>query len=166
VVFDSTGSWRVNKWTTAAEATCGTGTCSVNPGIPLPPGLSKWYIRAANYCVFSPWSAGMDFSVPSLPSPADKPVLRLPHDTIHTNKPTYAWDAVPCADYYWLVANDSTGFWPVNRWYSTADADCSAGACSAKPGILLPPGNYDWYLLPWNYAGFGGLGGPMSFTVP
>jgi trimeric autotransporter adhesin len=265
LVADSTGALRVNRWYGSAEAGCDTGTCSVNLGIPLPPGSATWYIMAASSCGENKWS-WKGFTVPTLTAPG-KPTLLSPHDTIHTNRPTYtweavantdyywllawdesanswavnnwysaadagclgsatcsvtppvslvpsycvwyvlpwsyggwgqlsdsmsfvvssekpgkptlkspggtlgnndptfAWDAVPYAEYYWLLANDSTGSWPVNMWYSAAEAGCSTGTCSVDTGIHLAPGNCTWYLLPWNYAGFGALGGPMAFAV-
>jgi hypothetical protein len=166
VVVDSTSSVPINKWYTAAEAGCSGGTCSVNPGIPLPPGSAKWYVLAANYCVYSPWAAGMGFTVPPAIQITDSPKLISPNSAIHTNKPTYSWNAVAHADYYWLLANDSTGSWPVNRWYTAAEAGCSSGGtCSGTPPSPLALGNCVWYVLPWNYAGFGQLSDPMSFNV-
>lgn len=65
-VTDSTGSWPVVNWYSAAEAGCssGTGLCSLDPQIGLAPGSCNWYIQTYNSYGVGFWSDGMSFSVP------------------------------------------------------------------------------------------------------
>lgn len=63
-VNDSTGT-RIQKWYTAADAGCssGTGTCAVTPDIALAAGSGKWWIDTWNVNGYGPWSNVMTFTV-------------------------------------------------------------------------------------------------------
>jgi glucose/arabinose dehydrogenase/PKD repeat protein len=60
-VYDRNNHTRVNQM--YATAVCSGGTCSVTPGVALPTGAAKWYIRAQNALGFGPWTP-TNFSVP------------------------------------------------------------------------------------------------------
>jgi hypothetical protein len=60
-VYDRNNHTRVNQMYTTAV--CSGGTCSVTPGVALPTGAAKWYIRAQNALEFGPWTF-TNFTVP------------------------------------------------------------------------------------------------------
>ena len=168
-VLDSKGAWAVAKWYTAAEAGCssGTGSCSISPGINLAAGSSTWFILTRNSAGDGPWSDPMAFVVPSQ-KPAAKATLISPSGAIGTNLPTYTWNAVSNTEYYLLAVKDSSGSWPVNRWYDATELGCGSGTgtCSINPGIALASGDCIWYIETANYLGFGPWSDPLAFIVP
>jgi murein DD-endopeptidase MepM/ murein hydrolase activator NlpD len=164
-VTDVTGT-RVDQWYTATQAGCsgGTGTCSVTPTAPLTPGQGYWWVLAWNVQGNSPWSARGDFTITGPPPGAA--TLVSPTGSISVTAPTYRWNAVPGASWYYLWINDSTG----NRWrewYTAAAAGCAAGGtCVIAAPVRLTSGPARWWVQTWNAAGHGPWSGAMSFTVP
>jgi glucose/arabinose dehydrogenase len=63
---EATGTPRIQKWYTAAEAGCaaGTGTCTIAPGILFGSGAHRWWIQTWNDAGHGPWSLSLVFSVP------------------------------------------------------------------------------------------------------
>ena len=63
-VSDSTGK-RIDKWYTAADVECpsGTGNCSVKPDTTLALGAGKWWVQTWNSNGYGPWSDGLAFDV-------------------------------------------------------------------------------------------------------
>ena len=64
-VDDATGI-KIQKWYTAADAGCasGTGTCSVALATTLVSGSDIWWIQTWNGVGYGPWSTGMAFTTP------------------------------------------------------------------------------------------------------
>ena len=109
-----------------------------------------------------PSSLPMSFPASS-PGPA---TLVSPSGTITTTTPTYTWNAVPGATWYYLWVNDSTGN-RINRWYTAAETGCPAGTgiCSIDPATALATGEGFWWILTWNALGYGSWSLAMPFTV-
>ena len=165
-VNDSTGT-RIQKWYTASEAGCasGTGTCSVSPTTTLAPGAAQWWIQATNGTVYGPWSATMDFSVP-VPNAPGAATLISPTGTITTTTPTYTWNAIPEAMWYYLWVNDSTGN-RIQKWYTASEAGCASGTgtCSVSPTTTLASGAAQWWIQATNGTVYGPWSATMNFTV-
>lgn len=155
--------WPIDKWYSKAEANCGsgTGTCWVTPAAELTSGVCMWYIQASNSHGAGPWSDRMLFTT------LGQATQISPKDTISTYQPTFTWNAVSNADYYRLAVNDANGGWPIDKWYSKAEANCSSGigTCSVANPAGLAAGQYKWYTLTWNHSGYGQWSDAMAFAV-
>jgi hypothetical protein len=84
-----------------------------------------------------------------------------PSGSIMNPTPTYRWGAVSGANQYYLQISNSTA--PVFSGFYFP-ANCSAGTCSATPGITLPVGPYTWYVQAQGPGGKTWSAG-MAFTV-
>jgi hypothetical protein len=92
--------------------------------------------------------------------------LVSPSATIVTNTPSYTWNAVYNAAWYFLYVSDSTGT-KITQWYSAAQAGCSngAGTCSIRPETVIANGPAKWWVRTWNLNGPGPWSSAMAFTV-
>jgi hypothetical protein len=165
-VNDSTGN-KINRWYSAVLAGCssGAGTCTVSPGTALAAGSAKWWVRTWYANGYGPWSDGMAFTAPAPVLPG-KVSLVSPSGATNTNKPTYTWNAVPYASWYYLWVNDSAGT-RIKKWFKAPDAGCSSGTgtCSVTPDIALAAGSGKWWIDAWNANGSGPWSSGMAFTV-
>lgn len=167
-VTDYTGSPRMQSWYSATQANCpsGTGTCSVTPGITLVPGRAQWWIMAYNPYGYGSWSDTMPFTVAGT-GPLSKPVLVSPTGAIATASPTFRWNAVVSATWYWLYVQDSASFaWRISARIPAVQAGCGSGTCSFTPNTSLAPGAAIWWVQPSSDLGTGPWSDGMSFTVP
>lgn len=97
-------------------------------------------------------------SVPVAASPLS------PEGTIATNTPTYSWNAVAGASWYYLWVQDAVGT-PVKRWYRAGDVGCDPdGLCTVTPSESVV-GNVKWWIQTWNSAGFGPWSESLSFST-
>ena len=73
---------------------------------------------------------------------------------------------MPCASYYYLWVEDSTGI-RIQQWYTAADAGCASGTgtCSVTPSTTLNAGSGKWWIQTWDSAGYGPWSAGMSYTV-
>jgi hypothetical protein len=73
--------------------------------------------------------------------PPEKATLISPSGTISTPTPTYTWNAVPSATWYYLWVNDSTST-KIQTWYTATQAGCASGTgtCSVTPSVRLASG--------------------------
>ncbi len=166
-INDAASSPKVAQWYTAAQAGCisGSGTCSVSSPTILPQGAARWWIQTWNTAGYGPWSDGMTFVVSGhLPGAA---TLIAPWGTISQRNPTYTWNAVPNATWYYLWVNDSTGT-RIATWYTAAEATCASGSgvCFIAPSTTLASGGAQWWIQTWNSAGYGPWSDAMGLTVP
>lgn len=166
-VNDSTNTWPVLSWYSAAEAGCssGTGTCSFTPDIALADGNSTWYILTKNAHGPGEWSDPLTFNITAvLPGQATQ---ISPKSPISTNKPTYTWNAVADAKYYLLAVDDSSGSWPVNTEYTAAAVGCGSGTgtCTMTPNIALASGSCRWFIRTKNDNGYGPWSTGLNFVV-
>jgi len=91
--------------------------------------------------------------------------LISPKGTIGTSNPTYLWRCVPGATQYLLkVVNVNNPNPPIidNQEYDAEDVVSNQG-CSYKPGVILPAGNYRWWIQAKNSKGTGPLSYYNSF---
>lgn len=99
-------------------------------------------------------------------SPPGRATLVSPSGNISTSTPTYTWNAVPLATWYYLWVNDN-GAAKIQSWYTATQAGCSSGygTCSVTPSTALDEGTSQWWIQTWNDAGYGPWSDGMSFTV-
>jgi hypothetical protein len=128
-------------------------------------GACQWWIQTWNDAGYGPWSDGMNFTVGGPPGPA---TLISPSGSISTTAPTYTWNAVSSATWYYLWVNDSTtAAGKIKTWYTAAQAGCASGSgtCSVTPSTVLAQGACQWWIQTWNDAGYGPWSSGMSFYV-
>jgi hypothetical protein len=91
--------------------------------------------------------------------------LVSPSGIINNATPTYTWDAVPGATWYWLWVNDS-GSDGVQQWYTAAQANCpdGTGQCSVTPGKQIVGPSCKWWIETWNSAGYGPWSASLQFS--
>ncbi|HJR79083.1 MAG TPA: hypothetical protein VJ821_03355 [Anaerolineales bacterium] len=154
----------IKIWYTAAQAGCasGSGTCSVEPGTALGGGAHTWWIQTWNPSGYGPWSAGMNFSIAAVvrPGPA---TLVSPSGSIASSSPTYIWNRVDSATWYYLWVDGPSGN-VIKQWYQSS-AVCGSSTCSVTPGINLNSSSYRWWIQTWNPAGSGPWSGRMDFSI-
>ena len=96
------------KWYTSAQANCNGSTCSVAGATPnLGTGTHTWWVQTWNDAGgFGPWSDGMSFSL-ATPGAA---TLVSPSGSVTTNTPTFTWNQVSGATWYYLWVNGPSGY--------------------------------------------------------
>lgn len=163
-VWDGRGT-AIKKWYTPAAAGCdeGVGMCSVTPDT-LVAGDSQWWIRPWNAVGNGDWSAGMAFKAP-IPAKPGAATLVSPSGTITSSKPTYTWNPVKDATWYYLWVKDGEGK-VYDKWYLASAAGCAGGigSCAVTPDKSLAQGKAVWWLQAWNPLGTGPWTN-RSFTV-
>jgi hypothetical protein len=142
------------------SAVCSSGSCSVVPaGLTLSASTHTWWIQTWNSVGYGPWSDEMSFS----PTPPAKTTLVSPTGSTSDTTPTYTWDEVSGATWYYLWVNGPSGN-VIKQWYD-ASVICSEGTCSVTPTTALVSGaSYSWWIQTWNSAGYGLWSDSMSFT--
>jgi len=107
----------------------------------------------------------MSFTVSG--SPPGAATLISPSGTISTRNPSYTWNAVPNATWFYLWVNDRTGA-KIVTWYTAAQAGCTSGTgtCSVTPSVALASGTAQWWIQTWNDYGYGPWSTGMGFIVP
>ena len=84
---------------------------------------------------------------------------------VSTNNPTYTWNEVAGATWYYLYVQGPSGYTFAN-WYAAATF-CSAGTCSvANATTNLGSGAHTWYVQTWNGAGYGAWSAGKNFSIP
>ncbi len=150
----------IQKWY-QASAICGGGLCSVKPSTILGGGNHTWWVQTWNNVGTGPWSSAKYFTT-AIPTIPDQATLYSPIGDIGTNfTPTFEWEQVPGATWFYLWINGPTGV-VLKQWYPVYSA-CNGGTCSVTPSTPLAGGDYTWWIQPWNAAGTGRWSAPMTF---
>ncbi len=162
-VNDVTGT-PVKQWFTASAAGCasGSGTCSITPAISIS-GNAFWWVQTWNNSGYGPWSAYKTFDTNNGSEPSQV-LLIAPTGTGAGGNPTYSWQQVTGATWYYLWVNDTSGT-PVKEWFRVGGGtlNCSAGICSASPSSSIS-GNATWWVRGWNTYGSGLWSAPEFFA--
>ena len=111
----------------------------------------------------------MNFSLPIV-TPPGVATLVSPNGGITDTTPTYTWNTVNAASWYYLwvsrVNNDGSFTTVHSKWYESSAA-CSGATCSITPaGVTLTSGNYRWWIQTWNDGGYGPWSTKMDFSLP
>jgi hypothetical protein len=165
-VNDRAGT-RIVQWYTTSETGCpsGGGTCSVTPSTSLNAGAATWWVQTWNSSGVGPWSEPMSFVALNEGAPGEATLIS-PNGAIADSTPTFTWNAVPDATWYYLWVNDSVGT-RIKRWYQAYEVGCSGGtgSCGATAETALKAGGGKWWILTWNASGYGPWSAPLAFTV-
>jgi hypothetical protein len=149
----------INQWY-AAAGICGANTCSISPNKTLGAGNYTFWVQTWNPGGYGPWSSSMNFSL-SLPGAA---TLASPTGSITDTTPTYTWNKVSDATWYYLWVNGPSGN-VIKQWY-TASAICSGVTCSVTPTTTLGGGSHIWWIQTWNDLGYGPWSNSTNFSLP
>jgi hypothetical protein len=154
----------IKQWYTSAQAKCNGTTCSVTPAVNLSAGSHTWWVQTWNDAGYGPWSNSMTFTVspPGLPG---KATLVSPTGNIGMDTPTYTWNEISSATWYYLWVNGPSGN-VIKQWYTSAEANCNSTTCSVTPAVSLSSGTHSWWIQTWNNAGYGPWSNRMDFLVP
>jgi len=150
---------------------CSGGTCSITPaGVTLSSGNYRWWIQTWNDGGYGPWSSKMDFSVGGTTPPPGAATLVSPNGSITDTTPTYTWNQVNAASWYYLwvsrLNSDGSLTTAHAKWYDSP-AVCGGGTCSVTPaGVTLSGGSYRWWVQTWNDGGYGPWSSPKNFSLP
>ena len=155
-----------HKWYSSTDANCDGVTCSVAGATPnLGGGTHTWYVQTWNSIGYGPWSDGMSFT-PSAPTLPGKASLVSPSGSIGSNNPTYTWNEVSGATYYYLWLDGPSGH-VFDKWYTAAQANCNGSTCSVAGATpSLTPGAHTWWIQTWNEGGYGPWSHRMDFGIP
>ena len=147
----------------SSGALCGASTCSLANVTTLAVGEHRWWIQTWNSVGHGPWSAGLTFTIPA-PTPPAATTLVSPTGNITTTNPTYTWNKVSAATWYYIYIQGPSGLVHAD-WYSSA-AVCGATTCSVANALTLAAGEHRWWIQTWNGTGcYGPWSTGMSFTV-
>jgi len=168
LLVDGPSGALIRQWYTSAQAACGASTCSVTPNVTLASGTYTWKIQTWSPVGFGDWSAPMSFNklVPPTATPLPTPdaaTLVSPSGDTTSAKPTYTWNKVSSATYYYFILEGSSGV-IFQQWYTSAQAACGASTCSVTPNKALATGSYTWKVQTWSSAGYGLWSTPMAFN--
>jgi hypothetical protein len=122
-------------------------------------GATAWYIFAEMH--YNPYWGTWTCGTPSAAT------LVAPSGTISSMTPTYTWNAVACATWYYLWVNNASGTPVIKKWYTAVQAGCASGigTCSVTPAKTLTTGSHTWWIQTWNSYGYGPWSSGRSFTV-
>jgi len=150
-----------SEWYSSA-AVCGASQCSIANATTLAAGEHRWWVQTWNGTGgYGPWSTGMSFTT----TPPAAASLNTPNG-VTTSNPTYNWDKVSAATWYYIYIQGPSGNLVHADWYSSATA-CGMSTCSiagATPG--LTSGQYRWWIQTWNSVGYGPWSSGLNFSVP
>jgi hypothetical protein len=89
--------------------------------------------------------------------------LVSPTNNIGTNNPSYTWNKVADATWYYLWVDGPSGN-VIKQWYTSAQANCNGNLCSVIPTQGLSAGGHRWWIQTWNEGGYGPWSNAMTFT--
>jgi hypothetical protein len=143
---------------------CSGSVCAITPNVPLRPGASyRWFVRASSSSRgVGLWSSGTTFSVATAAPPAA--TLVSPAGNGVAALPTYTWNRVPGASWYYLWVTQAGSGPVVQRWYR-AEEICGVSTCSAAlPTSLAGGHSFLWWIQTYNDFGYGPWSAPASFA--
>ena len=162
-VNGSTGNV-IQKWYEATKV-CSGGICEVTPSILLKQDNYIWWVQTWNNTGYGRWSDGMTFNTP-VAAPPQAATLTSPAGDIGADySPTYTWNKVHNATWYYLSVNGPSGYSFAN-WYLSSDI-CNMSTCSianVTPNLISGP--YSWKIQTWNEVGYGPWSTPLGFNIP
>jgi hypothetical protein len=159
---DGPGGNLLQQWYRSADI-CSAGTCSVSPNVTLSGTAHQWWLQTWSPAGYGPWSSGMTFSPPA-PVLPEKAVLVSPTGNIRTKTPTYIWNQVSSATWYYLWVDGPSGN-VIQQWYRSSEANCNGSTCSITPSTILSAGAHSWWIQTYNSAGYGPWSDRMDFSV-
>jgi len=160
-IGNNNGAHVLDIWVDAANV-CTGAVCSVMPGVTMGGGAYSWFLQSWNIDGgYSLWSGAYGFTV-AVPPGLATPIA--PTGTITAATPSFSWNAVSDAAWYYLWVSGPEGY-VMDQWYATG-AICAAGVCSVTPGLNLYAGAYRWWIQAWSTTGgYGNWTNEIPFSV-
>lgn len=154
------GTRILSRWFEQANI-CSETNCSFTINQTLGAGIYRWWVQAwSPEGGYGPWSEEAHFRLPPPP-----PTLIAPLGEINETMPTYSWQVVEGATWYYLWISTMDGEHILDMWFSQT-AVCSAGGCSVTPGITLSENTYRWWVRAWSpQDSFGEWSDEGNFSV-
>ena len=142
-----------------AGAICGVSTCGVTPSLSYMSGTYRWWVQTWNAdSGYGAWSSEANFSIA-----LGTPILVSPINTTTGSLPTYTWQRMTGATWYYLWVAGPGGY-VMDSWYQ--DTVCSVSGCSVTPSVLLTNGAHRWWIQAWSPAtGYSPWSAQGDFTV-
>jgi parallel beta-helix repeat protein len=153
----------IKQWYSSAQANCNGATCSVTPPTSLSTGTYTWWVQTWNSIGYGSWSTGASFTTPAPSAPGIATLISPISGTVGTSTPTYSWNQVSGATWYYLWVNGPNGN-VIQQWYSSTQAGCNGTTCSVTPSTALSAGTYSWWIQSWNSAGYSPWSSAASFA--
>ncbi len=147
------------QWYTAATLGCSTASstvCSIT--LNMNPGTYRWWVQTWNSTGYGPWSSFLTFTVTSLGATT----LVAPSGNISDNTPTFSWQKVSGATWYYLWVNNSSGN-IYKQWYPSSSV-CGSTTCSVTP-ISISPGSHRWWVQTYGSGVYGPWSSSLTFTL-
>jgi hypothetical protein len=154
----------VINMTDLAPTVCTGAICSQASPVSLPTGQDYvWWVRAKNAFGPGDWSASLQFRV-TLPGPPATTVV-APSGPGTPRTPTYTWNVVGSATFYYLWVQPIGGAPAIQTWYPSG-AVCGPVTCSVTPSTELLTGvTYNAWVQTWNADNFGGWSPTVTFST-
>ncbi|MBE2267480.1 MAG: hypothetical protein IAE80_04565 [Anaerolinea sp.] len=97
--------------------------------------------------------------------PTPTPTLIAPIGTSSETQPTFSWNQVEGAAWYYLWITGDNGH-VLDQWYDGWYL-CSNGVCSVTPPLTLSSAGYTWWVRAWSESsGYSVWSAPANFVVP
>jgi hypothetical protein len=156
------GAVILNKWYPASQICDGTNCYVVSPT--LRGGLYQWQVRAYNPSGYGNWSPAAQFQtdVQTIPRGVQYMLMNVTPNQAPNNKPVFTWQKSPMATMYRLYVKGPNGLIH-DKWYTSVSV-CSGDLCSVVSPVVLQAEKYNWWVQPYNPAGYGPWRG-ASFNV-
>ncbi|MDZ4765839.1 MAG: S8 family serine peptidase [Chloroflexota bacterium] len=145
-------------------AVCDATSCEADLGVSLSGGWHAWFVRSWNtQGGLSAWSAETNFTVTIAPSGTTG---ISPTGAVASASPTFTWNHEETTTHYLLWIAQSGGGTVHMEWFTEGAAVCTDDdICTATPAIVLPNGNYRFYVRTSNAYGMGPWSPQVDFTV-
>jgi Zn-dependent metalloprotease len=103
---------------------------------------------------------------PAATSPSAATLIS-PSGMISTAGPTYKWNAVSNANWYYLWIDNWSGSHVFDNWYAASQVGCTTGigTCFITPPVTLTTTSYNWYIQTWGPGGYGPWSAAMTVSV-
>jgi len=108
------------------------------------------------------WIDDVEFMTTQDIAPSES-TLVSPYGAINDYTPTYTWNTVDNATWYYLWVNGPAGN-VIKKWYRDSDVNAGSTSSITPPQVLLP-GDYTWWIQTYNNYDYGPWSDLMEFEV-
>jgi hypothetical protein len=143
-------------------AICEGDRCSATPEVELQRGTYSWQVEARDDTGNRTTSGAVSFDV-DVPEPPTAPILISPTGAVTTSTPTFTWNVVPEATWYYLQV-EGIEQTLLGQWYSALDV-CPGEICSLTVTRPIANGTYAWSMQARNSVADGPFSADQRFTV-
>jgi hypothetical protein len=145
-----------------ADEICVGDRCTATPDIELERGTYSWLVVAFDGAGNQTTSSTIRIDV-DVPAPPTTPSLISPSGTVTTRTPTFTWDVVPGATWYYLQVNGADNTL-IGQWYSALDV-CPGEICALTVTRPIDNGTYTWSMQARNSMADSPFSSTQRFTI-